>query len=106
MQDMTHRHQMIRRALLPATSVAALVLLPLMAAAQEDLNPSDLVPRHFGQDRFAGLSLAQVYDINIALKRGRTIQIEGCTVSQTRQVVAAALQRGGPDKGMIQTTCG
>ena len=102
-------HCTLRFALPGSIALAtALNLTPLTANAQEvnELNPSDLVPRYFTVSRFSDLDANALYDVNLALRRGRTIQIEGCTPSQSRAIFRASLENRAPAVDLVQSTCG
>lgn len=56
----------------------------------EELDPSDTVPRRFSVRRFLALSKAELYDVNLAVRRGRGIIIEGYSRSQSREIIQLA----------------
>jgi hypothetical protein len=62
----------------------------VLAFDDTDLDPSDTVPRSFSVKRFLALSENEVYRVNIALKRGRRIIIEGCSASESREIIRLA----------------
>lgn len=87
--------------------IAAAATLAPAAQAQDinELNPSDLIARYFSQAAFARLDANQLYDVSIAVKRGRSIQIEGCSMSQSRTIIMTAAQDRAQGLRMVETTC-
>lgn len=78
---------------LKAPLLAALLAVSASASVAEgdnEFDPADLAPSRFTVERFAQFSDAQVYDIVIAVRRGRTIRIDGCSVSQSRAILRGA----------------
>ena len=71
---------------LPATALAQI----LHAQDAEELDPTDLVPRRFSVEDFISLDENEIYKVNLAVRRGRTITINGYTPSQSRQIIKAA----------------
>ena len=92
----------------PALALAALLMAATPAAAigDNELNPSDLVPRYFSTERFATLTANELYDVNLALRRGRTIQLEGCSASESRSVFRTSLENRAPAVELLQSICG
>ena len=60
------------------------------AINDEELDPSDTVPRRFSVRRFLSLSEAEVYKVNLAARRGRGITSEGYSRSESREIIALA----------------
>lgn len=56
----------------------------------EELDPTDTVPRRFSVRRFLSLSEAEMYKVNLAVRRGRGITIEGYTRSESREIIELA----------------
>ena len=58
----------------------------------EEFNPSDRIPRRFSVRRFLSLSKDEIYDVNLAVRRGRGILIDGFTRSESRALIELALK--------------
>lgn len=91
---------------LAAFALALTVCTPAFAQDFEFPDPSDLVNSKFSPTAFSRLSSLELYDIGIALKRGRTILILGCTASQSRAVFEASIEQGAPANDLLRATCG
>ncbi len=77
------------------TAVAILAsAVPGMAFATdaEELDPTDIVPRRFSVNRFLGLSENEVYKVNLAVRRGRKILIEGFSPSESKEIIMLAAE--------------
>ncbi len=81
-----------RRAVFGLT--AALTTAPAFAWAveAEEFNPTDLVPRRFSVERFLSLDKNEIYDLNLAIRRGRGITIDGYSRSESREIIELAAQ--------------
>lgn len=79
-----------RRNILRLT-VASLTLPTLAAASDfEEIDPADTVPRRFSVERFLSLDENDIYDVNLAIRRGRGITIEGYSRSESRKIITLA----------------
>ena len=84
----------LNRTVLPLVSAALLAAMALPAQSLDDIDPVDVLPRHYSIQKFHQLSDAEFYMVNLAIKRGRTILIGGYSASKSRQMIRAAA-RGG-----------
>lgn len=73
---------------LAVTSVMAPTITNAVEA--EEFNPSDLVPRRFSVQKFLSLDKAEIYDVNLAVRRGRGIIIDGYSRSESREIIELA----------------
>ena len=73
---------------LAAAGIAAPTLA--MAVEGEEFNPTDLIPRRFSVNRFLSLDKNELYDVNLAVRRGRSIIIEGYSRSESRDIIELA----------------
>ena len=73
-------------ATMPATAFGQVTL----ALDAEELDPADLVPRRFSVERFLGLTKNEIYKVDRAVRRGKTITIDGYTASQSKRIIQAA----------------
>jgi len=62
----------------------------LMAQGADEIDPTDLVPRRFSPEAFARLSDAELYKVDLAIRRGRRILIDGHSPSQSRLIIETA----------------
>ncbi|MCZ7675373.1 MAG: hypothetical protein M5U35_05175 [Roseovarius sp.] len=81
-----------RRTILAWAALAALPAAAVLAEEAEELDPTDLVPRRFTPEAFERLSANELYKVKLAVRRGRTILIDGYTASESRQMIEAAGQ--------------
>lgn len=67
---------------------------PGIAAASdaEEFNPTDLVPRRLSVHRFLALTKNELYDVNLAVRRGRGILIDGYSRSESRAIIELAVK--------------
>ncbi|MEO0751499.1 MAG: hypothetical protein AAFY25_06815 [Pseudomonadota bacterium] len=85
------RRGVLGLAILATTSAsAALAAGRTHAFDFEELDPTDTVPRRFSVRRFLELSKAELYKVNLAVKRGRGIIIEGYSRSESREIIRLA----------------
>lgn len=89
---------------------ALLVGLPATAAMAVDVDveepdPTDLVPRRFSPEDFARLTKAELYKAALAVRRGRTITIDGCTASQSRAIILTAADDRAAAAEMLRSQC-
>lgn len=94
------------RATLFTVSLCMMTGIASMAPAVDEIDPSDLVPRLFTVNDFSKLSALELYDVSLALKRGRNILIEGCSASQSRAIFEASHANRAPALDMLRATCG
>ncbi|MEL7253028.1 MAG: hypothetical protein AAFZ04_14120 [Pseudomonadota bacterium] len=82
-----------RRSLFGLTAAAA-ATAPIVALASdfEELDPSDLVPRRFSVEKFLSLDTNEIYDVHLAVRRGRGIIIDGYTRSESRAIIELAAE--------------
>ena len=99
-----------RRALL---AWLALGSVPTVASSQiifaqdaEEPDPSDLVPRRFSLRKFLSLKEHEIYKVNLAIRRGRAITIEGYTASQSREIISAAAEDWPKTRSALAETHG
>lgn len=100
-------HTLICQGLILSLVVTTLSLTPSISLSEEaqELNPSDLVPRRFSVSKFAQLSDPELYDVLIAVRRGRSITIDGCTVSQSRAIIRSSAKSPEAARRQAQTSC-
>lgn len=79
-----------RRMLLAWAGLAALPAAAVLAQETEEHNPTDFVPRRFTPEEFERLSAAELHKVKLAIRRGRTILIDGYTASESRTMIEAA----------------
>lgn len=79
-----------RRAILAWAGLAALPATAMLAEEAEELDPTDLVPRRFTPEAFERLSANELYKVKLAVRRGRTILIDGYTASESRKMIEHA----------------
>lgn len=95
--------QPTRRAILVwAAGLAALPATATIAQDLEEPDPTDLVPRRFSPEAFAALSKAEIYMVNLAIRRGRTILIDGYTPSQSRRIIETAAEDPAAARRMLR----
>ncbi|MEM7733642.1 MAG: hypothetical protein AAF280_12805 [Pseudomonadota bacterium] len=81
-----------RRTMFGLAAASALAPSLAMAADGEEFNPTDLVPRRFSVNRFLELDRNDIYDVNLAVRRGRGIIIEGYSRSESREIIELAAE--------------
>ncbi len=79
-----------RRKILAWAGLAALPATAMLAEEAEELDPTDLVPRRFTPEAFERLSANELYKVKLAVRRGRTILIDGYTASESRKMIEDA----------------
>lgn len=89
--NIKQRHTSSRRIFLAclAAGVSA-PALPVMASDGNELDPSDTVPNRFSLERFTALDRRDIYDVALAVRRGRRIVIDGFSPSQSRRIIRQA----------------
>lgn len=90
---------------LTVTAVIAALSGPALAQGVEEPDPTDLVPAHFSAAEFARLDRYDLYDVTLALKRGRNIRLADCTPSQSRTIFEASHENRAPAVEMLHATC-
>ena len=84
----------LNRTVLPLVSAALLATMALPAQSFDDIDPTDVLPRHYSIQKFRQLSDAELNMVNLAIKRGRTILIDGYSASKSRQMIQDAARNG------------
>jgi len=79
-----------RNAALAAAGLAILTASALPAYSFDDLDPTDVVPRRYSVEEFRSLSDSELYTVNLAIKRGRRILINGYSPSESRRMIQDA----------------
>lgn len=79
-----------RRHMLTWMTVTPLTVSTAFAVDSDEIDPTDTVPRRFSVRSFTALDGNQIYDVNLAVRRGRTIVIDGYSPSQSRQIILDA----------------
>lgn len=90
---------------LTMTALCASLASAAPAQDYEEPDPADLVPSHFSAASFAALDQYDLYDVTLALKRGRNIRLADCTPSQSRAIIEASYDRRAPAMDMLRATC-
>ena len=80
-----------RRAVL-GLAIASITPGVARAIDAEEFNPSDRIPRRFSVRRFLSLSDDELYDVNLAVRRGRGILIDGLSHSESRAIIELAVK--------------
>lgn len=75
---------------LAAAGLALLTAATLPAHSFDDLDPTDVLPRRYSVEDFRNLSDAELYMVNLAIKRGRIILINGYPPSESRRMIQDA----------------
>lgn len=95
-----------RRAILGWIGLAGLTSGAALAQSGEEMNPTDLVPRRFSPDNFAALSDNEIYMVNLAVRRGRIIRIDGCSGSDSAEVIRTAHADRAAGLRLMRQLCG
>ncbi|MEQ8256915.1 MAG: hypothetical protein RH980_12790 [Roseovarius confluentis] len=90
---------------LTMTALCASLAGTALAQDFDEPDPADLVPAHFSAASFAALDQYDLYDVTLALKRGRNIRLADCTPSQSRAIFEASYDRRAPAMDMLRATC-
>ena len=101
-------HRVITTRVLRALTLAgfaAALAGPAPAFDVEEPDPTDLVPGYFSAETFAKLDKYDLYDVTLALKRGRNILLANCTPSQSREIFEASQASGAPATDLLRSTC-
>ena len=104
---MTRFNTFIRKGLIISILATGLTAPASMSMAEEaqEFNPSDLVPRRFSVSKFTQLSDPELYEVLVAVRRGRAITIDGCTVSQSRAIIRSSSESPEAARRQAQTSC-
>ncbi len=95
-----------RRAVLGWIGLACLPAPALFAQDAEEPDPTDLVPRRFSPAEFRQLSQAELYMVDLAIRRNRRIVIDGCSASDSRTIIRTAATDRTAGLQMMQARCG
>lgn len=87
---MTHGNPKPAFNLVTVALAGALTAAAIPATATE-LDPADRVPHWISKSAFNAMSAAEIYDVDRAQRQGKSVVIEGHTVSQSRAIVDEAL---------------
>lgn len=60
------------------------------ASGGNELDPTDRIQRHFSVKRFTALSRNEIYMVNLAVRQGRRITIDGFSPSESRRIIGEA----------------
>ena len=99
-------HHPPRRAVLGWIGLFSLAGTSALAQAAEEFDPTDLVPRRFSPEEFATLSENEVYMANLALRRGRNIRINGCSATDSAEVIRLANSDRSAGLALMRRLCG
>jgi len=105
---MTRLDTIIRKGLIASLLATGLTAPASISSAEEaqEFNPSDLVPRRFSVAKFTQLSDPELYDVLIAVRRGRSITIDGCSVSESRAIIRSSSKDPEVARRQALTSCG
>lgn len=103
---MTRFYRLINKGLIVSLLATGFTAPASVSRATEELNPSDLVPRRFSVARFTQLSDTEIYDVLIAVRRGRSITIDGCSVSESRAIIRSSSKDPEVARRQALTSCG
>ncbi|MEQ8293112.1 MAG: hypothetical protein RIA08_12980 [Roseovarius sp.] len=95
-----------RRAILGWLGLAALTGTAALAQDVEEFDPTDLVPRRFSPEGFAALDRNEIYMAALALRRGRTIRIDGCSPEASAEIIRTANADRAAGLEMLRRQCG
>ncbi|WP_338550824.1 hypothetical protein [Roseovarius phycicola] len=104
---MTRFNTFIRKGVILSILTTSLAAPASIATAEEaqEFNPSDLVPRRFSVSKFTQLSDPELYDVLVAVRRGRAITIDGCSVSQSRAIIRSSSKDPEVARRQAITSC-
>ena len=94
-----------RRAVLGWIGLSCLPAGTALAQSFEELDPADLVPRRFTQKAFAAQTPEELYKTNLAVRRGRSIRIDGCSTSESRAIIRRAVHDRQGALEMLRGRC-
>ena len=80
----------LNRSVLSLVSAALLTGVALPAQSFDDIDAIDVLPRHYSIEKFQKLSNAQLYMLNLAIRSGRTILIDGYSASKSSEMIRQA----------------
>lgn len=94
-----------RRAVLGWIGLAALPGTAVLAQDHEEPDPTDLVPRRFTPEAFLQLTDSEFHMVKLAVRRGRPIVIDGCSASESRDIIRTAARDRAAARQMIRDKC-
>ena len=89
-----------------AGAVASGAALPVRAFDGNELDPADIVPGRFSLERFIGLDRNEIHMVNLAVRRGRGIVIDGFSVSESRRIISRAAEDWPATRNMLRDRYG
>lgn len=92
--------------LMAASFTFAALAGPAQTQDINEQNPTDFVKPRFSVAQFSALSEIEVFDVVLAVKRGRGILIDGCTRSESRVIIRQAGKDQAAAIKAAQQTCG
>ncbi|KRS17192.1 hypothetical protein [Roseovarius indicus] len=98
-----HTH---RRAILGWIGLFGLTGTAALAQPAEEFDPAELVPRRFSPEEFASLDANEIYMASLALRRGRRITIDGCSASDSAEVIRLAASDRSAGLQKMRSLCG
>ena len=98
-------HHFPRRAILGWIGLIGLTGSAAPAQDVEEPVPSDLVPRRFSPEEFARLDVYEIYMAALALRRGRTIRIDGCSNEASAEIIRTANADRAAGLEMLRRHC-
>lgn len=81
-----------RRACLGLLAIAATPATAQFGFFNEEADPTDLVPSYYSLNTFLGLNENDIYMVNLAIRRGRQIRIQGYKPSESKAIIQRAAQ--------------
>ena len=87
------RKTFTRRTMLALMAIGATPATAQFGGFNEEDNPTDAVPSYFSLQRFLALDENEIYMVNLAVRRGKPVRIEGYQPSESRAII----QRPGQD---------
>lgn len=87
-------------------AVASGAALPLRASDGNEFDPTDKVPRRFSLERFIALDRNDIHMVNLAVRRGRVIVIDGFSASESRRIISKAAEDWPATRNMLRDRYG
>lgn len=81
-----------RRSLLALLAIGTSPAAAQFGGFNEEDNPTDAVPSYFSLQRFLALDENEIYMVNLAVRRGKPVRIEGYQPSESRAIIRRAAQ--------------
>lgn len=94
-----------RRAVLGWIGLTALPGTAVLAQDYEVPDPTDLVPRRYTPEAFLQLTDSELYMVKLAVRRGRRIMIDGCSASESRDIIRATSGDRAAARQMLRDKC-